>query len=188
MIQKVILSIAIVVVILSLVLVALQWEEIQLKCALDRYNRMLDGVLPEDMELTIYYLPHDIVTRAPLTTERLMRMDETVTIVVTSKELAKHTQTLRQLNTSSVQISEGTWGLNARVYYVFKVGDRVLLEVAMQQFVGDDQAFAAFVNGVHVKRSSKLYEIILPFLSETDCEKMGLVISDETEAGYVSWS
>ena len=69
MIQKVILSIAIVVVILSLVLVALQWEEIQLKCALDRYNRMLDGVLPEDMELTIYYLPHDIVTRAPLTTE-----------------------------------------------------------------------------------------------------------------------
>ena len=186
MTQKVIIAMVIVVVILALALVALNWEEIQLKSDINRYNRVIVEELPENIELTIYYLPHDIATRSALSKERLMNMDETVKIVVTAEELSKHKQTLGQLNTSSVQISEENWGLNARIYYVFKVGDQVLLEVVMQQFVGDDKSFGAFVNDICVKKSAVLYEVILPFLTESDCEKMGLVIPDNT--GHVPLS
>lgn len=150
-------------------------DTLQLRWAVNRYQTFLDSELPEDATLTIYYLPHDILTRAPLTVADLMDMNDTVKIVVHSNELINQLSTLKQLDLSCVRPAKEEFGVNARLYYVFETGNSErLLEVAMQQFVGDTQAFGTFVNGIAVQKNPVLYEIILPFLSEQDCCNLGI--------------
>ena len=111
-----------------------------------------------------------------------MNMDPTVKIVIPSEVLVKHLSTLQRLDASAVQPAE-KFGMNARLYYVFETGDQKVLEVVMQQFIGDDDAFGTFVNGIQVKKNTIFYEIILPFLTEEDRSNLGLSArSNDTDA------
>lgn len=163
-------------VLLSATIMTVCYSDIlQLRWAINHYQTVLGGELPEDLTLTIYYLPYYILTRAPLTVEDLMEMEATVKIVVKSDELENHLSALKQLGSSAVQPTKEKFGLNARVYYIFETSDsEKLLEVAMQQFIGDTEAVGAFVNGIAVAKNPVLYEIIVPFLSEEDRNSSGI--------------
>jgi len=167
--KKIIITIIAIVVILCAVLIVLNWNAIQLWCALSSYNRMLDSELPEDLTLTIYYVPADVLTRAPLTVDRLKKATYAVKIVVPSGELSKHIATLKRLDSSTVhsRCAGDTHYLNARFYYVFATKSSEELEVVMESFAYES-GMNAFVNGIEVKSNPVLYEIVLPFLSDED--------------------
>lgn len=149
---------------------------LKLKWAAYRYQQVMKGEIPEDLTLTVYYIPHYILTRAPLTVEDLKDMTCSVKIVVESEELVRHLATLKHLNASVLQPAKEDYGINACFYYVFESGNQKILEVALQQYDGQTDAdVGTFVYGIRVKRNSVLYEIILPFLSEFDREELGIL-------------
>ena len=167
------------VLLVGAVLTVCSSDAVRLRWAINRYQSVLDGELSEDLTLTIYYLPHYILTRKPLTVEELREMTDTVKIVVESDELECYLSTLRKLDSSAVQPAREKFGLNALVYYVFGTGNsEKLLEVVMQQFVGNSQAFGAFVNGIPVEKNPILYELLMPFLSAEECEEIGIPEQD----------
>ncbi len=147
---------------------------LQLKCILDNYNKVLETI-PSDLTLTIYYLPPEILTRVPLSTEALLNMEEVVKIVVKSDRLVQHLDLLKTVNSSNIRASAEEYSANARFYYVFETeSSGKMLEVVMQQFTGDDKAVAAFVNGIKIEKNPVLFEIIIPFLSDEESKTLGV--------------
>ena len=166
----------IVLLVVLIIAVGCNTDYLKLKWAAYRYQQVMEGEIPEDLTLTVYYIPHYILTRAPLTVEDLKDMTCSVKIVVESEELVKHLATLKQLNASVLQPTEEDYGINACFYYVFELGNQKILEVVFQQYDGQtDSDVGTFVNGIRVESNSVLYEIILPFLSEFDREELGIL-------------
>lgn len=144
----------------------------QLGDALADYSQMVEGDLPEDLRLTIYYLNPSILTRAPLSTEDLVNFPEVKKICIDSGELAPHLSLLQKMDSSILQPVKEESNINARLYYVFEVGDSCkILEVAISDIHG-----SAFVNGIKVEDNPVFYELITPYLSEEDVNTLGIYL------------
>lgn len=138
--------------------------------AMRDYTQMVEGILPQDLRLTIYFLDPSILTRAPLSTDGLVTFPGVKTIIVDSKELEGHMALLRELDASILQPVEELSYINARLYYVFEIGDsEKILEVVINEIHG-----SVFVNGIEVEDNPVFYELILPFLTEEDGEILGI--------------
>ena len=158
-----------------IIMAACNDDYFKLKWYNHRYQKAIGGEKTEGLTLTIYYIPHYLLTRAPLTVEDLKGMEDTRKIVVSSDELAEHLIKFKQLDLSALRPTKEKYGMNACFYYVIESGEQKVLEVVMQQLVGeDDEAFGTFVNGIRVKSIPALYEIIYPFLSEEEHRELGL--------------
>jgi undecaprenyl diphosphate synthase len=126
------------------------------------YSSVVDGELPDDLRLTIYYLSPSILTRVPLSSDQLISYSLTEKIIVESSELVKHQELLQKMNVSALQTDSEETYMNARLYYVFSTEDNEkLLEVVLS-----DRARDPFVNGIQVKDSNIVFELITPFLPE----------------------
>ena len=147
----------------------------RLQRSMKDYTQMLEGDLPEDLRLTIYYASLDFVTRAPVRVEDLILIPITRKIVVESEELAKHKELLKKMDASILQpVQEETY-IDARLYYVFEVGEsEKLLEVV----VSPSQLYkingSVVVNGIEVEDNPIFYELIAPFLTEDAHNKLGI--------------
>ena len=65
--------------------------------------------------------------------------------------------------------------MNARLYYVFEVGDsEKLLEVVVSPDSLDKINGRVVVNGVEVKDNPIFYELIMPFLTEDAHNELGI--------------
>lgn len=142
----------------------------QLQNVLDDYTKVVAGDLPEDLRLTIYYISPSILTRVPVSAEALMDFPGVKTILVKFGELAAHSELLRKLEPSILQpVEEGSY-IDARLYYVFEVGEsEKILEVVISKIYG-----TVFVNGIEVENNAVFYELILPFLTEQDRSILGI--------------
>lgn len=126
------------------------------------YSSAVDGELPDDLRLTIYYLSPSILTRVPLSSDQLISYSLTEKIIVESSELVKYQELLQKMNVSALQTNSEETYMNARLYYVFSTEDNEkLLEVVLS-----DRARDPFVNGIQVKDSNIVFELITPFLPE----------------------
>lgn len=141
--------------------------------AFQDYAAVVNEELPEDLCLTVYYLPSSIVTRAPLTVEELIDFSYTVNIVVGSDELVQHQELLQELSASNLEINRRKPLINARLHYVFSTNENDnLLNVTING--GALGSRCPQVNGIHVKDSEALYNLLAPFLSESECEMFGI--------------
>ena len=144
----------------------------------DTFRVYLDVIsedIPEDMQLTIYYIDPWILTNRPLSTDDLVKYDDVKKIVVKHEELSTQIALLSKLEPSILEpVKEETY-LNARLYYVIETETHgKILEVAVGQ-IGEN----VFVNGIEVEHNPVIYEVITPFLSEGDIAILGRTWDDK---------
>lgn len=163
--KRIVIAISLLMVLLSGILSGCTSNAMLLSDALQDYTAVVNGELPEDLSLTIYYLRLSIVTRMPLTSEDLVNLSHTEKIVVESSELVAYQDLLQKMNASALQPSRTEPLVDARLYYVFSTGaNDKLLEVTISG--GPLDSRDPIVNGIHVEDNDVLYELIAPFLSE----------------------
>ena len=140
------------------------------------YLDVISKDIPEDMQLTIYYIDPLILTRRALSTDDLVN-HPAKKIVVESEELSTQIALLSKLEPSSLEpVKEETY-LDARLYYVVETETHgKILEVAISEIGGRN----VFVNGIEVEDNSVFYEVITPFLSEEDIAILSRTFSGET--------
>lgn len=145
-------------------------EKSPLESALAEYGKVVEGKLPEDIRLTIYYIDPNIYTRVPLSKDALITFPGVKMITVQSGELASEWELLKELKPSILQpIQEGSY-INARLCYIFEVGNsNEILEVIISQIHGN-----VFVNGIEVEDHPVFYKLIGSFLTDQDRETLGI--------------
>ena len=148
----------------------------QLRNTFSVYLDVISKDIPEDMQLTIYYIDPLTLTRRPLSTDDLVNSPDKK-IVVKHEELSTQIALLSKLEPSILEpVKEETY-LNARLYYVIETETHgKILEVAMSEIGGRN----VFVNGIEVEDNSVFYEVITPFLSEEDIAILSRTFSGET--------
>ena len=150
-----------------------QPEEISLQDALMNYSRIVEGDMPEDIRLTIYYIPPDTLTRIPVTPEQLktFTFPSVTVITVGAEELKPYWENMKKVNASNLHVVEEKTYVNARLYYVLEIGESLqLLDVVVNSTIHG----GVFVNGVEVENHPVIYEIISPFLSEHDRDVLNI--------------
>lgn len=147
----------------------------QLGDSMEGYTRMLEGDLPENLRLTIYYMSTAILTYVPLSAEDLIRCSNTSKIVIEADELATNLGLLKKVDASILQPVQEESYINARLYYVFEVGDsEKLLEVTVTPTHLDKIYGHVVVNGIEVEDNPIFYELIIPFLTEDAHNALGI--------------
>ena len=133
-----------------------------------KYLKAVEGDIPDNLCLTIYYISPHILTRRPLSAEDLKNFSETKVITVESDELKQHAELLRKLEYRMLQLVEEPSYMNARVCYVFELENKEILEVVISEIGGN-----VFVNGLEVQDHPIFYELIEPFLTEEAHDTLG---------------
>ena len=134
------------------------------------YERMINGNIPDDLRLTIYYISPLIFTRMPLSAEDLVNDWDAKIITVSAEELSSNLAVLQKLKASVLQPVEEETYIDARIYYVFETSrSNKVLEVVSRSLRS-----SVFVNGVEVENNEIFYEIIEPFLTEEAHEILGI--------------
>ena len=128
---------------------------------IDYSNAIADGI-PDDMSLTIYYLPFTVLTYAPVKPEELPYISTVQKILIEQKELSSQLDALRKIDSTILKPVEEQGRVNARLYYFFELGngDRILEVVISADYT-------TRVNGIDVEYNSVLYDAVSPFLSST---------------------
>ena len=146
-------------------------EEVSLKDALKDYSQIVEGDMPEDARLTIYYISPDILTCVSVTPEQLKTFDCVTVITAGAEELKPYWENMKKLNASNLHAVEEKTYVNARLYYVLEMGESLqLLDVVVNSTIHG----GVFVNGVEVENHPVIYEIISPFLSEHDRDVLNI--------------
>ena len=88
----------------------------QLDASLQEYWKMVDGELPKDLRLKIYWISPSIATRRPLSVEDLINFSDVHKIVVGAEELAANQAALKEMTPSVLRPAQMDYYINARVY------------------------------------------------------------------------
>ena len=167
--KKTVMIICIFLCVLLLALSIYPYSRNTLKGTLKDYSQIIMDI-PEDVHLKIYYIDPHILTRIPLSVEKLMVFPGMKAITIESEELAKHSTLLRKLDASIISAVNEESYIDARLYYAFETGNgNKFLEVIVNEINGP-----VFVNGYEVENNPIFYEIIVPFLSEEDRIILGI--------------
>ena len=89
-------------------------------------------------------------------------------ITVEHGELAAKSELLKELKSSILSFVEEPSYMNARLYYVFEIGEQKILEVVISEIHG-----SVIVNGYEMEDHTIFYELIEPFLTEAAHETLG---------------
>lgn len=171
--KRTITGISLLLAVLVPILFGCEIKDDSLDQALHNYAEAVSEELPEDLCLTIYYLPMSITTRMPLTAEGLISHPNTVKIVVGSDELVKHRDLLQKISVSSLETNKRDPLIDARLYYVLSTDENdELLNVMISGGALDRRD--PIVNGIHVMNCEVIYDLLAPFLSEKICDMFGI--------------
>ena len=163
MIRRIAILVLIVYILLSLAGCGLKRELYeQTKIFYDVAN----GTIPQDLRLTIYYLNGVIDTAVPLSIEMLKSAYNVQVISVDYENLVKHADYLKKFDPSSLKPIYRNDYVDARLYYVFELGDSgPILEYVHSCSKTD------FLNGIPIKFDHELIDLISPFLPEDSTYK-----------------
>lgn len=135
---------------------------IQLQDALENYSKMVQGDMPEDLCLTIYYVDPQLLTRYPWSVDTLINCDMTQKIVIERGEILSNIDAFKKINWSVLTPTKNDPRINARLYYVIESGEHgKLLEVVISEVRGN-----VVVNRIEIENNALFYELIWPFLPE----------------------
>lgn len=149
-------------------------EASPLEGALSEYVQITEGEMPEDIRMTIYYVPFGHLTIMPISKE-LLTQNPNVIVRVRRETIAANWDLFRELRPSALQIaSQKIEYRNARLCYILEVGDgqgnyRIILDVLKDTLTGN-----AIVNGVEVEHSELLFDLIQPLMPEEKWEDLML--------------
>mgnify|MGYP000867909886 CR=1 FL=1 len=130
--------------------------------AIKEYLEIIEKETFDELSLTIYYIDPMLLTRAPLSVDKLINFNNVNKIVIDGSELENHIDLLRQISADKLKPVRNPSRINARIYYVFKTAEEdKILDIAMW---GDNNS--TFVNGLEVKENDVYLNIIMPFLTE----------------------
>lgn len=163
MIRRIAILVMIVSILLSLAGCGLKRELYeQTKIFYDVAN----GTIPQDLQLTIYYLNGVVDTAVPMSIEMLKSAHNVQVISVDYENLVKHADYLKKFDPSSLKPIYRNDYVDARLYYVFELGDSgPILEYVHSCSKTD------FLNGIPIKFDHELIDLISPFLPEDSTYK-----------------
>lgn len=143
---------------------------IQLEDTLRIYSEAVNKEKIDNLYLTIYFIDPHILTRKAVTVKELMNFRDVKKIVVEANEIAENAELLRKLDASLLTPVGDSSYINARIYYVItnSQGEK-LLDVVINHINGP-----VFVNGIHVEYNTIFLTLISPFLSDADCDLIGI--------------
>jgi hypothetical protein len=125
-----------------------------------------------DINLTIYYTSPFMLSFDPVSIERLKDVVYTYKIVVDGYVLQEHVDLLRQIDYVRLTPVRNRRVDNARIYYIFE-----------NQISGETYSVAIFiygetmrVNGVNIAENPVLFEVLVPFLPESEREVIERII------------
>jgi hypothetical protein len=139
------------------------------KLLIDLY-KLIENENIDDISLTIYYMDPFTFTVIPLGIDDLMNNFYVDKIVIRGNDLEEHIDLFKQINSDYMKpVWKKSPYINVRVYYVLESKKNgKLFDVAMWGI--DDKSM--FVNGLEVKGNNIFFDVIKPFLTENQVEKM----------------
>ena len=127
---------------------------------------IINGTIPKDMRLTIYYVNHHYMHHMPFSVEMLMTMPDLSIINVGYEDLVNHQEHLRKFDPTLLEPEPKETFTDALVYYVFELDSGPVLEYVYSDMLGCDT-----LNGIQIKPTSELFDLIDPFLPEDSIYK-----------------
>jgi hypothetical protein len=139
------------------------------KLLIDLYE-LIENENIDDISLTIYYMDPFTFTVVPISIDGLMNYSYDDKIVIRGNDLEEHIDLLKQINSDYMKpVWKKSPYINVRVYYVLESKKNgKLFDVAMWGI--DDKSM--FVNGLEVKGNNIFFDVIKPFLTENQVDKM----------------
>ena len=133
--------------------------------SIEKINEAVSSIKQDEcanLQLTIYYLPPQILTRKPLTVDELMSFPQVQVINVFGDELDETLQTLKaEIATINLVSANETTNQNARLYYIFEMDGEKVFDAC---FIGENHSF--FIDGIAVKFNDFFLEIIKAYIPE----------------------
>ena len=168
--KRIILGISI-LVLLVLVIVFIGVINMRPERALSNFANKVERGNIGNISLTIYYMNPDIFTPYPYKVDDVIRARD-YEIVVSGKELREHIDLLKRISgVNLITYNHEKSYLEARIYYIFKSGNRKIFDVAM--FGGWDE-FSVFINGAEFHMNDIFIDVIIPFLPERAVEELSI--------------
>ena len=127
---------------------------------------IVNGTIPKDMRLTIYYVNYHYIHCMPYSVEMLMTMPDLSIINVRYEDLVKHQEHLSEFDLTLLEPEPKETFTDALVYYVFELDSGPVLEYVHSDMLGCDT-----LNGIQLKPTSELFDLIDPFLPEDSIYK-----------------
>ena len=159
---RVFLTVAMITVIAVLALSGCRAQPAPLQDALADYEKVLktDGL--DGLRLSVYYIDPSILTRFPLTEERLLSFESVQRFEVDNAQLLQNIELLKTINAEEMTPVSNASVLDARLCCVFE-SDRAG-QVLRLTLGGKDNSI--FVNGVEVENFELLRDLLMAFASE----------------------
>ena len=153
----------IVIIAVFILLIVLCFCKISQTRKLD-FSSIMKDEETENITLTIYCMHPDTLTDVPVSVDSLMKMNDVKKIVVSGAEIEKHIESFNEISKKTLtRVAKKSKCIDARLYYVFESKKNGKLFDAIMWGLGEEEN-SIFVNGVEVKETPLLYEVIIPFL------------------------
>lgn len=134
----------------------------RLQVVLTDYAAVLESNGLDGLRLSVYYIDPSILTRFPLTEERLLSFESVQRFDVDNAQLLQNIELLKTINAEEMTPVSNTSVLDARLCCIFE-SDRAG-QVLRLTLGGKDNSI--FVNGVEVESFELLRDLLMAFASE----------------------
>lgn len=127
---------------------------------------IVNGTIPQDLHLTIYYVNSEYESYLPQSLESLMLSEALTVISVPYEELVQHQDHLKKFDPALLVPVSGENFVDARFYYVFELGDSGPIMEYTLSYLGSD-----YINGIPIKEAYEMVHLVAPFLPEDSIYK-----------------
>ena len=133
---------------------------------IQQYIHSIEQENPENLKLTIYYLPYYVYTPIPLTTDALIKNPSTIIVVLCGDEMDDVIQKLKAEG-DTVQLVPVTDASRqiATLYYVLEANGEPLLDVSIYDVYREENN-TIFVNKVEYEFNEWFYHLVEPYIPE----------------------
>lgn len=134
----------------------------RLQVVLTDYAAVLESNGLDGLRLSVYYIDPSILTRFPLTEERLLSFESVQRFDVDNAQLLQNIELLKTINAEELTPVSNPSALNARLCCIFEsdYAGQVL------QLTLGGEANSIFVNGVEAENCELLHDLLAAFAPE----------------------
>ena len=119
----------------------------------------------ENLKLTIYYMPLNIMTRTPLTVDQLINHSKTDVVILRGDEAADAVQLIKEEIRSVTLVPIGNPSEQyARLYYVFEANGEKVFDVS---FGGKNENMFFIFNGIEMNYNEWFFNVVAPYIPDT---------------------
>lgn len=142
-----------------------------------KFSGLLETANKDGINLTIYYMKPNLLTIYPISVDRLIESELSEKFEISCERLKENIPLIEKINTidlTKIVSSDEYLYLNARIYFVIKTDkEEKLFDVAMW-----GRYHCMLVNGVWIRESQVLYNILLAFLPTSNAQELQEYLSN----------